>query len=217
MAALYAALGDGGRAAPLRLTPGPQAAGAPVFDRRAAAQAMGVLVRPFPAGGPPCVSWKTGTSWGGRDAWAFGVDARHVVGVWVGRPDGTPLVAGAEGATGARTAVPVLARVFERLPPAPREALAVRAAAAAPGAAEAVDRLRLAFPPPGAVLDSGPGHVALRASGGRRPLAFLVDGRPVAAEPGRREAAWTPAGPGFYRVTVLDAEGAAAAAEVRVR
>ncbi|MBX9700510.1 MAG: hypothetical protein K2X74_13810, partial [Acetobacteraceae bacterium] len=37
------------------------------------------------------------------------------------------------------------------------------------------------------------------------------------AEPARREAAWVPPGPGFYRVTVLDATGAAARAEVRVR
>ncbi|MBR0678568.1 hypothetical protein GXW77_20565, partial [Roseomonas alkaliterrae] len=59
--------------------------------------------------------------------------------------------------------------------------------------------------------------VTLRAAGGRRPLAFLVDGAPVPHEPARREAAWTPPGPGFYRVTVLDAEGAAVSAAVRVR
>src|SRR5512141_1028317 len=111
---------------------------------RAAAQVAGVLVQRFPEGGPAGVAWKTGTSWGGRDAWAMGLDARHVVGVWVGRPDGTPL----PGATGARTALPILARVFERLPAAPREALPTRATAAA--GAEALDRLRLTFPPPGA-------------------------------------------------------------------
>ncbi|WP_431272544.1 hypothetical protein [Dankookia sp. P2] len=141
----------------------------------------------------------------------MGFDARHVVGVWIGRPDGTPL----PGATGARTALPVLARVFERLPAAPREGLPVRATA--PAQAEALDRLRLTFPPPGAVLGESAAHVTLRAAGGQRPLTFLVDGQPVATEPARREAAWTPPGPGFYRVTVLDAAGAAARAEVRVR
>ena len=40
------------------------------------------------------------------------------------------------------------------------------------------------------------------------PLTFLVDGAPIPAEPVRREAAWQPPGPGFYRLTVLDAEGA---------
>ena len=201
-----------GRRRPLRLTPGPAEAPRQAFEPRAARLATAVLVQPFPTGGPPGIAWKTGTSWGGRDAWAMGLDARHVVGVWVGRPDGTPLIC--PGATGARTALPILARVFERLPAAPREALPVRATAAA--GAEALDRLRLTFPPPGAVLGESASHVTLRAAGGRRPLTFLVDGQPVPAEPARREAAWTPPGPGFYRVTVLDAAGAARA-EVRVR
>ncbi|TDH56362.1 penicillin-binding protein, partial [Dankookia rubra] len=195
----------------LRLTPGPAGARRQAFAPRAAALAAAVLVQPFPTGGPPGIAWKTGTSWGGRDAWAMGLDARHVAGVWVGRPDGTPL----PGATGARIALPILARIFERLPAAPREALPVRAAAAAQ--AEALDRLRLTFPPPGAVLGESAAQVTLRAAGGRRPLTFLVDGQPLPAEPARRDAAWTPPGPGFYRVTVLDAAGAAARAEVRVR
>ncbi|WP_240048407.1 penicillin-binding protein 1C [Crenalkalicoccus roseus] len=212
MAALYAVLGDGGRAGPLRLLPGPEARGAPVLEPRAAALAAAILVQPFPGGGPSGIAWKTGTSWGGRDAWALGFDGRHVAAVWVGRPDGTPL----PGAGGARTALPLLARLFERLPPAPLAPLTVRPGTPPPLAA-APDRLRLLFPPPGAVLAEAPGPVTLRAAGGRRPLTFLVDGRPLPADPARREAAWTPPGPGFYRVTVLDAEGAAAAAELRVR
>lgn len=211
IAGLYAALGGDGTAAALRLQPGPAAAARRVFAPRAAGLAAAILVNPFPAGGPPGIGWKTGTSWGGRDAWAMGFDARHVVGVWVGRPDGTPL----PGTTGAGTALPLLARVFERLPANPRQPLPARTAASVPAAP--LDRLRLAFPPPGAVLEEGGAHVTLRASGGRRPLTFLVDGRPLATEPARREAAWVPDGPGFYRVTVLDAEGAAVRAEVRVR
>src|SRR5690349_8892082 len=98
----------------------------PKADRRRAGPPRSRAARPS-SGAPPGIAWKTGTSWGGRDAWAMGVDARHVVGVWVGRPDGTPL----PGATGARMALPILARLFERLPAAPREALPVRAAAPA--------------------------------------------------------------------------------------
>ena len=63
----------------------------------------------------------------------------------------------------------------------------------------------------------GEGPVVLRVMGGRRPLTFLVDGARLPADPARREAAWLPQGPGFYRLTVLDAEGSAARATVRVR
>jgi penicillin-binding protein 1C len=209
MVALYAMLGDAGRAAPLIVQPAgiePRA----VLSPRVAAQVAGVLVQRFPDGGPAGVAWKTGTSWGGRDAWALGLDARHVAGVWIGRPDGTPL----PGATGRNLALPVLARGFALLPLAPREALPVRATPAP--FAEAADRLRLLFPMQGAVLAEG-GNVTIRAAGGRRPLTFLVDGAPLEVERARREAAWTPPGPGFYRITVLDADGTAARAELRVR
>jgi penicillin-binding protein 1C len=66
------------------------------------------------------------------------------------------------------------------------------------------------------VLEEG-GRVVLRAQGGQRPLTFLVNGAPLVADPARREVAWHPPGPGFYRITVLDAEGAAARSELRVR
>jgi penicillin-binding protein 1C len=59
--------------------------------------------------------------------------------------------------------------------------------------------------------------VVIRATGGVRPLVFLVDGAPLPADPARRETGWTPPGPGLYRITVLDAEGAAARSELRVR
>jgi len=59
------------------------------------------------------VAWKTGTSYGFRDAWSVGVSDGYTVGVWVGRPDGTP----SPGQYGARTAAPLLFAVMEMLPP----------------------------------------------------------------------------------------------------
>jgi penicillin-binding protein 1C len=209
MVGLYALLGDGGRAGGLRFTPG-QGAGAPVLEARAAAAVAGVLVQDFPGGGPRGVAWKTGTSWGGRDAWAFGFDGRHVAGVWVGRPDGTPI----PGLTGRDAALPVLAKLFALLPEAPLERATIRADAAP--AALGSDPLRLLFPPPGAVLAEGAGPVVLRVAGGRRPLTFLVDGAPIARDAARRELGWLPPGPGFYRLAIMDAEGALVAADVRV-
>jgi penicillin-binding protein 1C len=64
----------------------------------------------------PRIAWKTGTSFGFRDAWAVGVSDRYAVGVWVGRPDGTPN----PGSFGANTAAPLLVDIFAALPaPAP--------------------------------------------------------------------------------------------------
>ncbi|MFT8247199.1 transglycosylase domain-containing protein [Roseomonas sp. BN140053] len=220
LVAVTAALGDGGRAAPLRWRPEapmPLAAANPVLDPRAAAQVAAILTRGFPAGGPPGVAWKTGTSWGGRDAWAVGFDTRHVVGVWVGRPDGTPVVVGTGGATGGNLALPLLARAFALLPESPRPVPAATGADLRPEQwRDVADRLRLLFPPAGATVEGG-GLLTLRAAGGRRPLRFLVDGAPIDSTPARRDTGWTPPGPGFYRVTVLDADGTAASAPVRVR
>ncbi len=57
------------------------------------------------------VAWKTGTSWGARDAWAIGTTARYVVGVWVGNSTGE----GRAGLTGVGFAAPVMFDVFTLL------------------------------------------------------------------------------------------------------
>lgn len=59
------------------------------------------------------VAWKTGTSYGFRDAWAVGVTPDYAVGVWAGNAQGQ----GSAGLVGARTAGPVLFDVFNLLPP----------------------------------------------------------------------------------------------------
>ena len=78
-----------------------------------------LLSRPLPGtegvsrlAGQVDFAWKTGTSYGFRDAWALGTMGTHTVGVWVGRPDGTP----SPGQFGAATALPLLVRVMESLP-----------------------------------------------------------------------------------------------------
>nr|WP_314927789.1 penicillin-binding protein 1C [Aeromonas piscicola] len=57
------------------------------------------------------LAWKTGTSYGYRDSWALGVSGRWTLGVWLGRPDGTPL----PGFYGQSAAVPLLLSVYSRL------------------------------------------------------------------------------------------------------
>lgn len=57
------------------------------------------------------LAWKTGTSYGFRDAWAIGIGPRHLVGVWIGRPDGTPV----PGQYGRASATPLLLQVHDIL------------------------------------------------------------------------------------------------------
>jgi penicillin-binding protein 1C len=58
------------------------------------------------------IGWKTGTSYGYRDSWSVGVSPDYTIGVWVGRPDGTPIV----GMLGATLAAPVMFDLFDLLP-----------------------------------------------------------------------------------------------------
>jgi penicillin-binding protein 1C len=121
----YTALARGGVAGGLRLT-----TSAPVRDRFLMSPGAAWIVRdmlrhPFPdqarvslVQGRAAYAWKTGTSYGFRDAWALAVSNRATVGVWVGRPDGTP----SPGHFGAATAAPLLLQVLECLD-VPRDAL----------------------------------------------------------------------------------------------
>jgi penicillin-binding protein 1C len=72
----------------------------------------GTVADTFDSASRARVAWKTGTSYGFRDAWALGSTRSYTVGVWVGRPDGTPL----PGQYGAVTALPLLFEVINTLP-----------------------------------------------------------------------------------------------------
>jgi penicillin-binding protein 1C len=206
---MYAALATDGSAGAPRILPEGTVPGGPFLQPRAAEAIAAVLTQPFPDSGLPGIAWKTGTSWGGRDSWAVGFDRTHVVGAWVGRPDGTPL----PGATGRALALPLVARVFEILPAAPRDQPGIVRSS---GSVSSSNALRLLFPPPNAVV-SGDGPVTLRAMGGRRPLTFLMNGAPLRTDPARREISWLPPAPGFYRLTVLDGDGGMARVSLRVK
>ncbi len=182
---------------------------------------------------PNRIAFKTGTSYGFRDAWSVGFDGRRTIGVWVGRPDGAPV----PGLIGRSAAAPVLFDAFARtgqtvaaLPRAPKGVIiATNAKLPLPMqhfrtgsalAGESSEPLRILFPPNGARLDVGgdaPGAVPLKISGGIEPLTVLVNGRPLATGNGRRNIFFEPKGPGFVRVTVTDAKGAADSVMLRLQ
>ena len=178
------------------------------------------------------IAFKTGTSYGYRDAWAIGFDGRMTVGVWVGRPDGAPV----PGLVGRASAAPILFEAFARsgsapaaLPRAPRGTIFAASNKLPPplqrfgitGPAEAVEAPRIMFPPDGARLEiatgAQPDPVALKISGGRGPLTVLVNGVPTTAASGRGTLFFQPDGPGFVRLTVMDARGTSDSVTVRLQ
>jgi penicillin-binding protein 1C len=233
MVQLYAAIGRGGTALPLRWRmDGNAGEGARVLSDRAAWQVADILAGLAPPPGAPTnrLAYKTGTSYGHRDAWALGFDGRHVVGVWMGRADGTPV----PGAFGADTAAPLLFQAFARLkpdldpqPPAPPATLLV-ANAQLPqplqrfrprGAAFAADpdAPALAFPPDGAQVEPLAQGIKVRVEGGTAPFTWLVNGAPVAAGQPLRELMLPLQGAGFLTLSVLDAQGRSARSSIRIK
>ena len=183
------------------------------------------------------IAFKTGTSYGYRDAWSVGFDGRITIGVWVGRPDGAPV----PGLVGRSAAAPILFDAFARtgklpvpLPKAPKGALiATNAKLPLPlrrfrAIGELVrtggeQALHIQFPLNGSRIDvdrsDGPDAAVMpvRVAGGAVPMTVLVNGRSVGEIDGRRQRLIDPPGPGFARLTVIDAAGAADTVVVRIQ
>jgi penicillin-binding protein 1C len=210
-----------------------------LMDQVAAWQVGNVLI-----GTPPPenaahnrIAFKTGTSYGYRDAWSVGFDGRITIGVWVGRPDGAPV----PGLVGRTAAAPILFDAFARtgklpapLPKAPKGTL-VASNAKLPlplrrfrpvgelvrsGGEQA---LRIQFPLNGSRIDAASTGQArfsalpVKVAGGVLPMTMLVNGVSVGEIDGRRQRLIDPPGAGFVRLTVQDATGAADTVVVRIQ
>ena len=230
LVALFAGIARGGKAVHLSDRPvGPENPDAPRLLSPEAAWQVADILRGAPAPKAAAtgrIAFKTGTSYGYRDAWAVGFDGRHVVGVWIGRPDG----ASAPGTVGIDQAAQMLFEVFGRLGadrvplPAPPAGVLTVTHAELPmplrrlrGPVEALNRSdfapEIAFPPDAARVDLGiaggraQAPLALKLRGGTPPFIWMVNDIPLAADAFDRSAAWHPDGPGFTTISVVDAEG----------
>ncbi len=204
-----------------------------IFEQPAAWYVANVLIGTPPPdnAAPGRIAFKTGTSYGYRDAWAIGFDGRMTVGVWVGRPDGAPV----PGLVGRASAAPILFDAFARSGQTPAElARAPKGVIAAasnklpltlqrfrPGRlpSETSEPPRIMFPPDGARIEfaGSSDPVALKISGGVGPFTVMVNGVPIDASGGKRTLFFQPDGPGFLRLTVMDARGAADSVMVRLQ
>ncbi|MDH4442714.1 MAG: penicillin-binding protein 1C [Rhizobium sp.] len=193
-----------------------------------------------PAGSPPAgIAYKTGTSYGYRDAWSVGYDGRYVLGVWIGRPDN----AAVPGISGYRTAAPILFEAFAKsglagtaLPHAPAGVSHLAANDLPTGlrrfsinpngliSASAREKPpQIVYPPEGAQLELGrdaggtPLPLVMKMQAGRAPFRWLVDGKPMTDSTRRRTGEWHPVGRGQATLTVIDADGRAASVNVFIR
>ena len=230
---LYAAIARGGTAVTLRdgvddkpIVPLAEA-GAPVLSSTAAWYVADILsTTPPPVNGSPGrVAYKTGTSYGYRDAWAIGFDGRTVIGVWIGRPDGTPVA----GLSGIVSAAPILFEAFDRVgakraPLRPRPAGALVASTGQlplplryfrkPDQAILAhdDEPQIAYPQDGVEVDLGikdgdPAPLVIKVRNGAPPFTFFANGVPIARNPFDRSENWQPDGPGFVTLSVVDSTG----------
>jgi len=233
LALLYAALGDDGLAKPLAYTldeasKRPGQAGMRLMRPESAREILDILREtPAPAGrappaltqGGPRMAFKTGTSYGFRDAVAAGVVGDEAIVVWTGRADG-----GARGGlTGRDASLPLLFDVADALG-APASAAHPIAPRSAPPAlrtlTQASDGPRLIFPPDGASIQVdgvGPAARGLVLAAAGEGLSWYVDGAPLSPAPPTGRTVWKPAAPGFYRLQVVDSAGRKASARVRIK
>ena len=210
-----------------------------LMDQVAAWQVGNVLIGSPPPENAPHnrIAFKTGTSYGYRDAWSVGFDGRMTIGVWVGRPDGAPV----PGLIGRVAAAPILFDAFARtgklpmpLPKPPKGTLlASNAKLPLP-----LRRFRpvgelvrtggeraphIQFPLNGSRIEIAgpsagePAAMPVKVAGGVLPMTMLVNGVSVGEIDGRRQRLVDPPGPGFTRLTVIDATGAADTVVIRIQ
>lgn len=233
LVSVYAAIGNGG--VPINLHDGskPQEIRQhadsilPVLDPISAWYVADILadVPPPLNGSPGRIAYKTGTSYGYRDGWAIGFDGKTVIGVWIGRPDGAP-VPGLSGIVGA---APILFEAFDRiglrkapLPRAPAGAiLASNTELPAPlrrfrhpddDLVARVAAPEIAFPGDGVDVDlglaaGGTAPLTVKIRNGVPPFTYFANGAPFGRPEFARQSLWSPDGPGYVTLSVVDAEG----------
>lgn len=240
---LYTALANGGRVSALRNVPiaSTNASQRVLLQPVATWHVTDILSGTRPPAGSMAlgIAYKTGTSYGYRDAWSVGYDGRYVLGVWVGRADNGSV----PGITGRSVAAPILFEAFaktglERTPFKSAPAGALRTAHnelpitlqhfRAKPVSFAQRRIpepppQIIYPPVGAHVELGKTvngvaiPLVMKLQDGRPPFRWLANGKLFSASSHKRRITWQPDGNGYSTLTVIDASGRAASVNVYIQ
>jgi len=224
LAVLYAALANGGMVEPLKWTAGSKGEAHRLLSQQSASDITKILRQsPNPSGRVPAwlaenappIAYKTGTSYGFRDAWAVGYTDDWTIVVWVGRPDGAPR----RGKTGRLAAAPLLFDLFAQLPHRASDMVFTKDDDAPSGLSRITDASdqapQILFPPDGSELLApklGPNargfSFSARSSEGE--VTFYVGNEKL------ETTVWRPKEAGFYTVTAVDNLGRSSQSQVQV-
>lgn len=190
------------------------------------------------------VAFKTGTSYGARDAWSIGYRGRYVIGIWVGKATAQPH----SGFYGMSAAAPIMMELAHILPSQTTAASQVslepvRQADAPQNAVNPTpwDKLPLhqqyfdapdlltaqkhqnpkvsfSYPYPDSLMAFDPMHpIALEIKHGTRPFQWYVNGQKLSVSKIKRRVMWQAKTAGFYDMVVIDKDGFKAATRIRLK
>ena len=169
-----------------------------------------VVLNPLP--------YKTGTSYGNRDAWAIGFTQNYVLGVWVGRCDELPVLS----LSGYKDAAPLLSQLVAMLAdasyvlPFPPERVISASYQLLPKAIQRFSSysqkkekdIKITFPLSQAkVMASKGGSITIMATHGKTPLRWFVNGQLFSTSIGEQDLCFKVKGHGWYDITVIDQDG----------
>ena len=189
------------------------------------------------------IAYKTGTSYGFRDALAVGFNDKYTIGIWVGRPDGTPCL----DQTGRTHAAPTLFKVFSLLPNSSETQHHEHSSQVALAAKKSIPKhliefkskqnsqssennLKILFPKEGTTLnvDDNLNSIPISFSGGKPPYYYFENDKPLeevleqkenlqaSSSNAQHKFQWKPKNLGFWELTIVDSEGNSASSTIKV-
>ena len=226
LVSLYSALARDGKVMPLSyLDTEISKAEHSLFSEHAAKQVTNILKVDLESNRH--FSLKTGTSYGYRDTWVIAYDQQYVIGIWTGIPDGSPM----SPLLARDLVVPLFQKIVAVLPEKeipvlqkfPPATMTLKKSSQNISDQKSVHKIvpTLIFPVDDTVVElekqtSQYKPIPLHVTGGKRPYTWLIDGKPLYIGTWKQKEFWMPEKNGYYTITLIDANGQTAKANIEL-